>query len=77
MKKNILILGLAVLTLGAFVSCDKDYVCDCHSHDHDSGMEDREYEFTGSKSDAEEYCEGRESHLEDDHGYNDVHCQLK
>lgn len=77
MYKKFMLLGLAALTVGIMGSCKKDFVCDCHSDDPESTMEDREYDFNGKKSDAEEFCDGREHHLEDDHGYKDVHCQLK
>lgn len=74
--KKVLVLSLVFATF-ALTSCNKDFVCDCHSDDPESTMEEREYDFNGKKSDAEEYCEGREDHLENDHGYTDVHCQLK
>lgn len=79
MKKSVIFFGLALLTLGA-VSCKKDYVCDCHSHDDEQPLSEdrkiREYENV-TKSEAEDMCADRERHLEEDHGYNDIHCDLK
>ena len=71
-----ILIGFALIAF-SLTSCDKDFVCDCHSHDAESEMEDRKYDFNGKKDEAEEFCEGREKHLTEDHGYTGVHCEVK
>jgi hypothetical protein len=93
MKKKIMFVGLALLTLGA-VSCKKDYVCDCHvdyaadhnhegeDHDH-SGHEsgnhaDIEFEYSSvSKGDAEDMCAEQQSTFSADMEIEEVNCELK
>ena len=81
MKKQVVIIGLALLTLGA-VSCKKDYVCDCHidySGGHAAGDHgDFEYEYKGvKKSDAEESCKAQEELYEMNAEVDHAHCELK
>lgn len=78
MKKQFMIIGLALLTLGA-VSCKKDYVCDCHI-DYNDGThhEDNEYPYENvSKDDAEEACDTQQGAYEAMPTVESVNCQLK
>lgn len=81
MNRKIMIIGLALLTMGA-VSCKKDYVCDCHI-DYEGGHEeghhsDEEIEINNaSKSEAEEACEEQEGVFEMNSEVEHAHCELK
>jgi hypothetical protein len=81
MKKQIMILGLALLTLGV-VSCKKDYVCDCHI-DYQGGHEagdhaDIEFEYESvKKSDAEDMCDAQQALFNADPEVAKVNCELK
>jgi hypothetical protein len=79
MKKNVLLLGLALGTL--FVtSCKKDYSCDCsykEAHDDHFDDESKKYPIAGEKKkDAEKKCEDYETLLKADEDHSEVKCDL-
>jgi len=80
MKKITLVLGFAVLTLGA-VSCKKDYTCDCHweeAHDDHYDHEDAEFPMKNmKKKDAEAACDAQADVLKANPEHKDVSCKLK
>lgn len=79
MKKNVLILGLALGTL-FITSCKKDYSCDCtykEAHDDHFDDESKKYPITGAKKkEAEEACEGYATVLKADEDHSEVNCKL-
>lgn len=80
MKKNILVLGLALGFL--FVtSCKKDYACDCHyEEEHEDHTHDEAVIYPLgklSKKDAEKLCTEKETALAAEPEHSQVHCDLK
>lgn len=80
MKKITLILGLAVLTLGA-VACKKDYSCDCTYKEYHDGHYHDEMTSTSikdaKKDEAEASCEAQETSLKANPEHSEVSCKLK
>lgn len=78
MKRKVVVLSLSLVGLLA-VSCNKDYVCDCHIDFNDGTHHmDQEYEYESvSSSDAEEMCETREATYQAQENVEKVNCQLK
>ena len=78
--KKMIVFGAFALALG-LVSCKKDFICDCHGHEGGASelpesSKIREYESV-KKDEAKEMCEAREIHLNEDHDYGEVHCEIK
>ena len=79
MKKNVLILGIAVGFL--FVtSCKKEYACNCHyDHTHDDHTHEETVSYSLgklSKQDAETACDTKETTLAADPENTHAHCDL-
>ncbi len=70
--KKLFIVAVAALS---FAACSKDYNCDCETTDvNGANISDANFEFKGSRSDADDFCEAQEN---TDPNGNETICELE
>lgn len=71
-----LVLGIAVVGLVGFVSCKKDYTCDCKVDAPGVSVESS-LELNGFKEDdASSSCESTKAELDEEYGSGTAECNL-